>query len=352
MEGLEGEKNNMKVLVTGSEGYIGTVLVQKLLEKGFDVVGLDTGFYRDGLLYDGITPPKKVVNKDIRQVRKEDLEGFDAVIHLAELSNDPLGQINSQITYEINHKGSVNLAKKAKAAGIPKFIYMSSCSAYGIAKNGVATEEVEVHPQTNYAKCKILSEEGISKLASDNFSPTFLRSATVFGASPRMRFDIVLNNLAGLAFTEGEIKMHSDGTPWRPLIHVLDICQAIAMVLTTPKEVVHNQIINVGDDSQNYQVKEIAKMISEVFPDCQIKFGKNDPDNRSYKVSFEKIGKLLPEFKCRHDAKAGAKELFELFKRINLDKETFYSKNFTRLKQIEHLVKTNKIDRKFFWRKP
>ena len=340
----------MKVLVTGSDGYIGTQLAQVLKSQGFDVVGLDTGFYRDGLLYDGITPPKKVVNKDVRQVRKEDLAGFDAVIHLAELSNDPLGQINSKVTYEINHQGSVNLAKKAKDTGVPKFIYMSSCSAYGIAKNGVATEEAEVRPQTDYAKCKVLSEKGISKLADGKFSPTFLRSATVFGASPRMRFDIVLNNLAGLAWTVKEIQMHSDGSPWRPLVHILDLCRAITLVLEAPRKLIHNQIINVGDNNQNYQVKEIAKIISEVFPNSPVKFGKNDPDNRSYKVSFEKIKKLLPNFKCQQDARVGAKELFELFKKINLNKDTFYSKNFTRLKQIEYLVKSGQIDDKFYWK--
>lgn len=341
----------MKILLTGIDGYIGTVLGQELIKKGHEVVGFDTGYYRDAWLYDMPNFQKpKIIKKDIREVEKEDLEGFDAIAHLAELSNDPLGQINSKVTYEINHKGSVNLAKKAKKAGIPKFIYMSSCSAYGIVKNGVATESTEVYPQTDYAKCKVLSEKDISKLAGNNFSPTFLRSATVFGSSPRMRFDIVLNNLAGLAWTEKEIRLHSDGSPWRPLIHVLDLCAAIVQVLEAPKELVHNQIINVGNNNQNYQVKEIAKIISEVFPNCQIKFGKDDPDNRSYRVSFEKIGKLLPQFKCRHDAKSGVRELFELFKKINLDKATFVSKNFTRLAQIEHLRVTKQIDDKFFWR--
>ena len=340
----------MKILLTGIDGYIGTVLGQELIKAGHDVVGLDTGYYRSELLYNGIKKLPQVITKDVRRVKASELQGFDAVVHLAELSNDPLGQINSKVTYEINHKGSVNLAKKAKKAGIPKFIYMSSCSAYGIAKNGVATEEAEVHPQTDYAKCKVWAEKDISKLASNNFSPTFLRSATVFGASPRMRFDIVLNNLAGLAWTEKEIRLHSDGSPWRPLIHILDLCAAIVQVLEAPKKLTHNQVINVGDNNQNYQVKDIAKIISEVFPKCQIKFGKDDPDNRSYKVSFEKIGKLLPQFKCQYNAKAGARELFELFKKINIDKATFVSKNFTRLAQIEYLRKTDQIDEKFFWR--
>lgn len=339
----------MKILLTGIDGYIGTVLGQELIKAGHDVVGLDTGYYRSGLLYNGAKLLPQVITKDVRSVKLIELQGFDAVVHLAELSNDPLGQINPKVTYEINHKGSVNLAKKAKKAGTAKFIYMSSCSAYGIAKNGVATEETEVHPQTDYAKCKVLSEKDISKLASNNFSPTFLRSATVFGASPRMRFDIVLNNLAGLAWTEKEIRLHSDGTPWRPLIHILDLCRAIVQVLEAPKKLTHNQIINVGDNNQNYQVKDIAKIISEVFPKCQIKFGKDDPDNRSYKISFEKIGKLLPQFKCQYNAKAGARELFELFKKINLDKETFESRMFTRLKQIKYLRETNQIDDKFIW---
>jgi len=340
----------MKILLTGIDGYIGTVLGQELIKAGHDVVGLDTGYYRSELLYNGIKKLPQVITKDVRRVKASELQGFDAVVHLAELSNDPLGQINSKVTYEINHKGSVNLAKKAKKVGCAKFIYMSSCSAYGIAKNGVATEEAEVYLQTDYAKCKVWAEKDISKLASNNFSPTFLRSATVFGASPRMRFDIVLNNLAGLAWTEKEIRLHSDGSPWRPLIHILDLCAAIVQVLEAPKKLTHNQIINVGDNNQNYQVKDIAKIISEVFPKCQIKFGKDDPDNRSYKVSFEKIGKLLPQFKCQYNAKAGARELFELFKKINIDKATFVSKNFTRLAQIEYLRKTDQIDEKFFWR--
>jgi len=340
----------MRILVTGSNGYIGTQLCQILDAAGHSVVGLDTGFYNSAWLYNGISNFPPVIPKDIRKVSEKDLKGFDAVIHLAELSNDPLGQINSKVTFEINHKGSVNLAKKAKAAGVGKFIYMSSCSAYGIAKNGVATEEAEVHPQTYYAKCKILSEKDISKLASNNFSPVFLRSATVFGTSPRMRFDIVLNNLAGLAWTEKEIVMHSDGTPWRPLIHILDVCNAIVCVLKSPSKLVHNQILNVGDDNQNYQVKDIAQIISGVFPNSKIAFGNLEPDNRSYKVSFKKINKIFPDFKCQRDANNGTRELLELFKKINLDKVTFYSKNFTRLKQIEYLIKTKQIDDKFYWK--
>ena len=342
----------MKILLTGINGYIGTVLGQELIKAGHTVVGLDTGYYAEAWLYD-LPEYKKIqtIRKDTRDVTVEELIGFDAIIHLAELSNDPLGQIDSSVTFEINHKASVNLAKKAKDGGVSKFIYMSSCSTYGIAKDGVATEESIPKPQTDYAKCKILTETGVSKLASDNFSPTFLRSATVFGASPRMRFDIVLNNLAGLAWTKREIKMHSDGSPWRPLIHIKDLCQAIVAILEAPREVVYNQIINVGDNNQNYQVREIANIISDVFPNCQVKFGKNDPDNRSYKVSFEKISKLLPGFKCQYDARAGAKELLELFKKINLDKETFYSKDFIRLAQIDHLRKTNQIDDMFFWKK-
>ena len=342
----------MKILLTGIDGYIGTILGQELIKAGHDVVGLDTGYYEEAWLYDIADFQRpKVIKKDIRDVTKENLIGFDAVIHLAELSNDPLGQINSKVTYEINNLGSVNLAKKAKTAGVPRFIYMSSCSAYGIAKDGVATEETQPKPQTDYAKCKILTEKDVSKLADGNFSPVFLRSATVFGASPKMRFDIVLNNLAGLAWTEKEIRMNSDGSSWRPIIHILDLCQAIGMVLTAPKELVHNQIINVGDDTQNYQVKEIAEIISQVFQDCQIKFGNADPDNRSYKVSFKKIKNLFPDFKCQRGAKAGAEELLRLFIKINLDKEAFESKDFTRLKQIEHLRKTNQINEKFIWRK-
>jgi nucleoside-diphosphate-sugar epimerase len=268
------------------------------MDRGHEVVGIDTGFYRDGWLYNAVKQSPRWIRKDIRDITEKDLEGFDAVAHLAELSNDPLGKLNNDITYEINHIGSVELAKKCKQVGVSRFVYTSSCSVYGVGGDDFKTEESATDPQTAYAKCKVRVERDVSPLASDQFSPTFLRNATAYGPSPRMRFDIVLNNLSGLAWTTKEIKMTSDGQPWRPLVHVLDICDAIACVLESPREKIHNQIFNVGATSDNYRVKEIAEIVAETFTGCSLSFGTNDADNRSYRVSFEKISTQLG-FKCK-----------------------------------------------------
>ena len=340
----------MKVLVTGTEGYLGSLLPPILIERGHEVIGVDTGYYKVGWLYNGTDVTALTLNKDIRHITAEDLEGVEAIVHMAELSNDPTGQLSPNITYDINHKGSIRLATLAKAAGVRRFVYMSSCSVYGVATEGDVTEETPVNPQTAYADCKTLVERDVMAMASDSFSPTFLRNATAFGASPRMRFDIVLNNLAGLAWTTKEIKMTSDGTPWRPLVHALDICKAIVCTLEAPRDIVHNQIFNVGDTSNNYQVKEIAEIVAQIFKGCQLTFGQNGADNRSYRVSFEKINKTLPGFKCEWDAMRGAKQLFDLFTQIDMTEETFSFRGFTRLKQLEYLIRTGQIDRDFFWK--
>ena len=339
----------MKILVTGTEGYIGSLLAPMLMQSGHEVLGVDTGFYKVGWLYNGTTTTAKTLNKDIRHITAEDLQDVEAVVHMAELSNDPAGQLSPTITYDINHKGSVRLASLAKAAGVRRFIYMSSCSVYGVATGNDVTEESPVNPQTDYAKCKTLVEQDVKPMADDNFSPTFMRNATAFGASPRMRFDIVLNNLTGLAWTIKEIKMTSDGTPWRPLAHVLDICKAIECTLEAPRDIVHNQIFNVGDTAHNYQVKEIAQIVAETFKGCQLSFGDSGADNRSYRVSFEKINKTLPGFKCEWDAARGAQQLFDLFNLIDMSQDTFLFRGFTRLKQLEYLIRTKQIDRDFFW---
>ena len=341
----------MKVLVTGTEGYIGALLAPVLLDRGHEVVGLDTGFYRDGWLYNnGTTRLPTCINKDLRDITAEDLHEFEAVVHLAELSNDPLGQHNPEVTYEINHLGTVALAKRCKKVGITRFIYTSSCSVYGIGTGDLKTEESEPNPQTAYAKCKVLVERDLSALADDDFSPTFLRNATAYGPSPRMRFDLVLNNLAGLAWTAREIRLTSDGTPWRPLVHVLDICQAIACALEAPREVVHKQIFNVGDTKENYRVKEIAQVVSQTFPGCTLTLGVHDGDQRSYRVSFEKINARLPGFHCQRDVALGASQLRELFERIAMTHEIFAFRAYTRLRQLEYLIQTRQIDERFFWR--
>jgi len=341
----------MKVLVTGTEGYLGSLLPPLLMERGHEVLGVDTGYYKVGWLYNGTPVTAKTLNKDIRHISAEDLQGIDAIVHMAELSNDPTGQLSPNITYDINHKGSVRLANLAKAAGISRFVYMSSCSVYGVATAGDVTEESQVNPQTAYAECKTMVERDVQLMADDSFSPTFMRNATAFGASPRMRFDIVLNNLAGLAWTTKEIKMISDGTPWRPLVHALDICKAIACTLEAPRDIVHNQIFNVGDTANNYRVKEIAEIIADAFPGCKLSFGDSGSDNRSYRVSFEKINSILPGFKCDWQAVDGAKQLFNLFKQIDMTAETFLFRGFTRLQQLEYLIGTGQIDGDFFWSK-
>jgi nucleoside-diphosphate-sugar epimerase len=338
-----------RVLVTGTEGYLGSLLAPELIRQGYEVIGLDTGFYKERALYQngGTTPP--TLTKDLRHVEVKDLKEIDAVVHMAELSNDPTGQLAPAITYEINHKGSVHLAKLARKAGVKRFVYMSSCSVYGVSDRDEVTEESAVNPQTAYAICKTLVERDVKQLATKKFSPTFMRNATAYGASPRMRFDIVLNNLAGLAWTTKEIKMTSDGTPWRPLVHGLDIAGAIIAVLQAPTEAIHNEVFNVGDTSHNYRVREIAELVGEVFPGCRVSFGVPNQDNRSYRVSFQKIRKHLPGFKCAWDARRGAKQLYDLFKQIEMTKDVFEYRTFTRLKQLEYLIRTQQIDPQFFW---
>lgn len=340
----------MKILVTGTDGYIGCMMGPLLQERGHEVTGLDTGFYTDGWLYDGAPKLAKTIKKDIRNITEKDLEGFDGVAHLAELSNDPLGQLNPTITYKINHVGSVELAKKAKAAGVKRFVYMSSCSVYGLGSDDYRTEESETSPQTAYAKCKVMVEQDVSKLASADFSPSYMRNATAYGPSPRMRFDIVVNNLSALAWTTKEIKMTSDGSPWRPLVHHLDISQAMACILEAPKANIHNEIFNVGNTKDNYRVKEVAEIVADVFPGCKLSFGQADADNRSYRVSFEKILKQVPGFKCKFNARDGAMQLRQVFEKIGFTEANFKDKAFTRLKQLEYLIANGKIDNDFFWK--
>lgn len=338
----------MKVLVTGIDGYIGTVLGQTLLDERFDVVGLDTGYYRSGWLYNGVKRTPPIITKDIRHVTESDVKGFNAVVHLAELSNDPLGHVDENVTMDINHRGTIHLAEVCKQVGVQRFVYASSCSVYG-ESDIVSDESSPVNPQTMYARCKVMNEQALLKLADGNFSPILLRNATVFGPSPRMRFDIAVNNLAGLAWTTKKIAMDTDGTPWRPFIHINDAARAIVSVLNAPRDRVHNILLNIGGKESNYQIKGVSESIAKVFTDCEITYGPPGVDNRNYRVNFEKIHKTLPDFRCLFTVADGVRELYNVFNVIQLDEQTFSSRHYTRLKQIQYLRNTNQIDEKFFW---
>lgn len=340
----------MKLLLTGSDGYIGVRMADHLIRAGHDVTGMDSGLHRYGWLYHARELQPVTVTRDTRDVTVDDLRGFDAVVHLAEVSNDPVGELNPEMTYSVNHRATVRLAELCIEAGVRRFVHMSSCSVYGVATESDVDETSPVAPQTAYAECKVRVERDIAPLADERFCPTFLRNATAFGASPRMRFDIVLNNLCGHAWTSREIKMESDGTPWRPFVHVLDICQAIALVLEAPADDVSGEIFNVGDSDGNYQIREIAEIVADVFPGCNLRLGTKSADIRSYRVAFDKIRGTLPAFSCAWDARRAAEQLRSVFESIEMDLDTFEFRGYTRLKQIQFLLRTGQIDEDFYWR--
>jgi nucleoside-diphosphate-sugar epimerase len=344
----------MKILVTGTEGYIGARLAPILMAAGHEVVGFDTGFYREGSLYQDprrmpLVPLTRI--RDLRHATADDFAGIEAVVHLAELSNDPLGQNRPEVTYKINHEGSVQLAKLARTAGARRFVYASSCSVYGLGGGSdFLSEESPTNPQTAYAVCKTLVERDLRPMGSKDFCVTFLRNATAFGPSPRMRFDIVINDLCALAWTKKHIAMTSDGSPWRPVVHIEDICAAIHCALEAPAEAVNTEIFNVGRNSENYRVRELAQQVAAVFAGCQVSSGPPAADNRSYRVSFDKITSRLPGFVCRWSARQGIEELHDLFQRIDFTQEMYEFRAFTRLKELKYLSRTGQIDEEFFWR--
>lgn len=339
----------LRVLVTGSDGYIGAVLCPMLMAAGHEVTGLDTGFYRRGWLFDDRQPRPRTLTRDIREVTADDLSGFDAVIHLSELSNDPLGENDPDLTMAVNHRGSVQLATAARDAGVERFVYASSCSIYGAGGDDWRTETSETAPQTAYARCKILVEQDVRALMDDGFAPVFLRNATAYGASPRQRFDIVLNNLCGLAHTTGRIAMTSDGSPWRPIVHVEDICRAMIAALTADREAVAGEAFNVGRDDANHRIREIAEIVGRVFEGSEVTIGQEGGDTRSYRVSFAKIRDRMPAFRPAWDAERGAVQLRDVFRRIGLTRGMFEAEPFTRLKELRHLRETGQIDARLFW---
>jgi nucleoside-diphosphate-sugar epimerase len=328
----------MRILLTGSRGYIGTVMAPFLLDAGQEVVGVDTDLYRRST-FGPWRESIRTLRKDVREIQVADLRGFDAVIHLAALSNDPLGDLNPLLTYEINHLASVRLAEQAKAAGVRRFAFASSCSNYGAAGDEPVDEEADLHPLTAYGESKVRVERDVSRLADDSFSPTFLRCATAYGVSPRLRFDIVLNNLVAWAFTSGKVFLKSDGTPWRPIVHIEDISRAFLAVLSAPREVVHAQAFNVGRNDQNYRIREIAQIVKETVPGCEIAFADGaGPDKRNYRADFSKIGRLLPAFQPKWDARKGARQLYETYKALGLKLEDFEGPRFRRIDQLKQLM--------------
>lgn len=340
----------MRILVTGHRGYIGTVMVPLLLAEGYDVVGLDSDYYRYCTF--GAAPmdvPGLV--KDIRDVTVADLSGIDAVIHLAALSNDPLGNLDPALTFEINYRASVHLAQVAKAAGVTRYLYSSSCSTYGAAGDQMLTEEAAFNPVTVYGETKVLSEQAISPLADDDFSPTFFRNATAYGLSPRHRFDIVLNNLVAWAVATGKVHLKSDGTPWRPIVHIEDITRAYIASLKAPREVVHNQAFNVGANSENYRISELAAIVEETVPGCTIEFAADaSPDKRNYRVDFGKIARLLPGFQPKWNARQGAQQLYAAYTHLGVTLEEFEGPKYRRLDALQGLMHSGQLDASLRWK--
>lgn len=339
----------MKILLTGSRGYIGSVMAPFLVRAGHEVVGIDTDLYRRssfGEWKDTI----ETWPKDVRSLETRDLAGFDAVIHLAALSNDPLGDLNPQLTYDINHLASVRLAALAKEAGVARFAFASSCSNYGAAGDAPVNEESELNPVTAYGESKVRVERDVIKLADDSFSPTFLRCATAYGVSPRLRFDIVLNNLVAWAFTSGKVMLKSDGSPWRPIVHIEDISRAFLAVLSVPRERVHAQAFNIGRNDQNYRIREIAEIVKETVPGCEIAFADDaGPDKRNYRADFSKVARLLPEFQPQWDARKGAKQLHDAYRAIGLELSDFEGPRYRRIDQIKQLMAAGELGPDLRW---
>lgn len=339
----------MKILLTGHKGYIGAVGGLILRSAGHEIVGLDTDLFAGCDFGEGL-PEIPEIRKDIRDLTKADLKDFDAVVHLAALSNDPLGNLDASLTFDINYRASVRLAELARETGVRRFVFSSSCSTYGAAGDAFLDETASLNPVTAYAESKVLVEREVANLASDSFSPTYLRNATAYGASPRLRLDVVLNDLVACAYTTGKVYVKSDGTPWRPIVHIRDIMAAVVSVLEAPVDVIHNETFNVGQTDENYRISELAEIVAETVPGCRIEYAPGGgPDKRCYRVSCDKIQRVLPNFHPSWNARKGAQELYAAYRAAGLSSTALDHGRYTRISEIQKLRKAGMLDDSLRW---